>query len=1317
VSARVNSRIPEEGKPQMRSLQWRGRRVATAVLCVVALGLVVGVGSAGAVVSQFGSRGEGAGEFRGVKSVAVDQATGDVYLFDGENFRIDKFSAEGSFLLGWGWGAADGVSQEPQTCTTACFPASGYGPAAGELAGQELGVAVDNDPLSVSYEDVYVLDQGNDRVDKFSPSGVFLGTFGREVNEDGANLCVAGEKCQAGKEGKGDYELETTRGAIAVDSNGDVFVGDHERVQVFSPEGVFVRSFAVSPEYPRSLAVDGAGDVYVLATENSRSLAEYDSSGTFLRTLDSGGEPEAVTVDSSGDVFVGNRTSVLEYGTGGEELAIFDQAHPTEDGVSGIAFGETIGRLYMPGQLNGSRESEVVRLLAPPPAGPLVESESVSGVEPQGATLDAAIDPENNDTTYRFEYGPTASYGLSVPSPEGSLAASFSDESVGVAISKLVPETTYHYRVVATDSEGHTTIGSDATFTTQPAVLIDSVSMTNVAATSATFEAELNPLGVDATYRIEYDTSEYTQGGPSHGTVVSEGPLGAGTIDVPIGTHVAGLVPSTLYHYRVVVQDTREGVSYTIDSPDRTFMTQPATGGRGSLPDGRSWEMVSPIDKQGATLEPIGFNLIQASVNGDEITYAADAPTETEPAGNRSPERAQVLSVRGAGGWFSQDIETPNDTPGQFFGVPGEYRLFSSDLSLGLVEPRSDTPLPPLPKGSERTVYVRNDQTGSYEALVTAANVPTGTKFGVPNQASQIAALDATPDLRHVVLQSPAALTSNAVQYGANLSLYEWTGGKLVLVSVLPKNGEPPANQYQSVVLGNGRDIYTGGGNIRHAVSDDGSRVVWMAGQATGQHLYLRDVVRGETVQVDAAQGVREVESSGALFQLASSDGSRVFFTSASRLTSDSTASPDKADLYAFEAMSASGQPLAGRLTDLTVDNHLGERADVQGVIGASEDGAQVYFAANGLLGDAGEDGAAGLTNLYVERYDSGTKAWLAPRFVAGLSSLDAPSWGLGTPELRYMSAHVSKNGRFLAFMSSRSLTGYDNRDANSGAPDEEVFLYDGDAGHLSCVSCNSTGARPVGMQAPDIFPGLLVDHGEVWQNRWLAGLIPGWNSEVYQSRYLFDSGRLFFDSADALAPGDTNGTWDVYEYEPRGVGGCAEGSSSFDGALGGCVGLISSGGSREESAFLDASETGDDAFFLTEAGLLPQDGDGLFDVYDARVCSDASPCLPAQPVAPPACSTSDSCKAAPTPQPESFGAPSSQTFSGAGNVLVPVPATVRSKSSTRAQKLSRALKACRGKPRRKRSACERVARRRYGQSARAGKSTINKSLPVRAGR
>jgi hypothetical protein len=80
------------------------------------------------------------------------------------------------------------------------------------------------------------------------------------------------------------------------------------------------------------------------------------------------------------------------------------------------------------------------------------------------------------------------------------------------------------------------------------------------------------------------------------------------------------------------------------------------------------------------------------------------------------------------------------------------------------------------------------------------------------------------------------------------------------------------------------------------------------------------------------------------------------------------------------------------------------------------------------------------------------------------------------------------------------------------------------------------------------------------------------------------DGRRVFYQTATALVPQDTNGQTDVYEWTPSGVS------------------LISSGRSHEASFVLDNSASGDDVFFATTAGLDPRDTDGSYDVYDARV-------------------------------------------------------------------------------------------------------------------
>jgi hypothetical protein len=164
-------------------------------------------------------------------------------------------------------------------------------------------------------------------------------------------------------------------------------------------------------------------------------------------------------------------------------------------------------------------------------------------------------------------------------------------------------------------------------------------------------------------------------------------------------------------------------------------------------------------------------------------------------------------------------------------------------------------------------------------------------------------------------------------------------------------------------------------------------------------------------------------------------------------------------------------------------------------------------------------------------------------------------------------------------------------------------------------------------------------------------------------------------------------------------VGSCSSASPGFIASREGCLGLVSSGRAAGESAFLDASQSGEDVYFLTGEQLQPsKDRDGALDVYDAHACSSASPC-PEEISEPPPCSTVESCRAAPTPQPGIFGAPASATFSGLGNVAAPAAANPPA-PLTNKQRLAKALSACRHKykkAKQRRLRCEREANKRYG--------------------
>ena len=257
------------------------------------------------------------------------------------------------------------------------------------------------------------------------------------------------------------------------------------------------------------------------------------------------------------------------------------------------------------------------------------------------------------------------------------------------------------------------------------------------------------------------------------------------------------------------------------------------------------------------------------------------------------------------------------------------------------------------------------------------------------------------------------------------------------------------------------------------------------------------------------------------MFLTASADASRVFFTSETGgpLEECVIVSNENGELQC----NATGKPL-----DLTP----GAVIDAP-LPGASEDASYVYFVSTGVLSGEEQDGhgekaQAGQPNMYV--LHEGTIS-----LVAVLSPADSPDWGnnryikAGTvKQVEYallgLTARVSPDGRWLAFSSERSLTGYDNHDAASGQPDQEVFLYHapatggGEAGSLVCASCNPTGGRPHGVEYRALgFNGPDAGNGEIWpHHQWLAASLPGWSTILYQSRYLTDGGQLFFNSSDA---------------------------------------------------------------------------------------------------------------------------------------------------------------------------------------------------------
>lgn len=1183
--------------------------------------------------------------------LAAGHSTGEEQVYagaeDGElNDSVVVFDGEGH-VLGSPWSGT---------------PSGPFGPYA------IRGIAADNRTSSLGWSvgDVYVSDGNRKVIDVFKPTA-------GNVNEEFVT------QIEAPEEG---VPFEPSLVAVSP-LNGDVIVFEGAALDIFEPTAfatyVLVNRITGTPTGPfqyvntymgKPLTVDGNGDIYLAETENPAAVDEWGPAGNYLGRL------------------------------AGTPTRSFYRLH-------GIAADPATGNVYVGDAENFETEAPgTVDVFGPNLVVPDITTAPASNVTPTGATLNGTVNPDNaGEATCKFAWGTSVELD-NTTSCEAAIPNGEAPQPVQGALSGLSPDTTYIYRLQASNASGlnQGEPYEDQQFHT-PGPGIHEEWSTSQSSSSVTLNAKIDPNGAPTTYYFQYGTDA------SYGSFAPATPgasIGAGEGDVVVNQHLQGVSAATTYHYRVVaISELAGGETVEFAGADETFTTQPLASGF-KLLDGRAWEMVSPPNKHGSELEPLMQHFgsyMQASVNGGAVTYTANGPTEEEPQGSRSLEPTQLLSMRTAQGWATKDITTRFEQVGKYFPGGGpEYQLFSSDLSMAALSTETyETKL--SSEATERTPYLRRNDTCEpspsvcYVPLVTPADVePQGLKWGGSEQF--VSLVTGSPDLSHVIIKSEGVQLLPA---GAetNDGVYEWSKGTLQLVTELP--GGIPAPKGGKVGLDEA--------SMRHAVSDDGSHVVFEAESAEGAgpvHLYTRDMVSGETQQIDVVQSGAKGGEGNPRFQTASSDGSKVFFTDSSRLTPESTG---VRDLYEYDVA-------AHRLTDLSVPLNHGEHAEVQGLVqGASEDGSYVYFVANGVLAPGATRGQCprpGSTcNLYV--YHSGVTM-----LIAALSSEDQ-QW---IERLESTTARVSPNGRWLAFMSDRSLTGYDNRDANSGEPDEEVYIYhapedlSSGSGTLACASCNPTGSRPTGMfVAPSSFTaeatsGPLVDNNRLWNGRWLAALIPGWpliraETSVYQPHYLSNGGRLFFDSNEALVPADVNGAMDVYEYEPEGEGDCARGNPMFSKPSAGCVGLISSGGSAEESAFMDASENGNDVFFLTAAKLRPEDYDTALDLYDARVCTSSSPCLPVPAASPPPCSTGDSCKPAPSPQPTIFGAAPSATFSGVGNVAHVGAPTLAPRSLTRAQKLRRALQACaRVRSKRRRHACVRRARKRYGARRDAKRSS-----------
>jgi len=946
--------------------------------------------------------------------------------------------------------------------------------------------------------------------------------------------------------------------------------------------------------FPGSIAVNGAGEVYVfdrdvsahyrLAKFKPKVAGKFDeyeyAAGADLAAGQSGHRPTKPVTDKAGNVYVASEEAFIEE---------YDPASPgagpvcsfkyAPGGITALAVDPLSGAVFFFSFKVPKRVHEL---------GPCNEATGkFEGPKGEAEVGQIEVSPERDDLGgMAFDPGREFSAGR----PAGTLYGGAPGPVPSGGVGEGEP--------------GQSSLGYIFAPAKESPPEVSGESVSGVRATSARLGAVVSPKAFKTHYIFEYlSEAEYQAAGESF-EEAAEAPLGGafvpGGAPQTVGVNLSGLAPDTEYRFRVVATSegcpSLPGELCEVAGASKLLRTYPPTPA--GLPDNRAYELVSPAEKQGGQVLPAdprvyscgafeckpgtfaGRFPMQSAPGGDAIAYEG---TPFGPGG-ASLENEYIARRDPSAGW-----QTVNPSPTLMFSKGGQgYRAFTEDLSEALLLQAQPSLTPQAPSEYENIYAQPSTSPFALRPIISTGMHRSASEF-------RLTYTGASADLSRVFFAANDALTPEvlgiapeAVDGGAaKFNLYEWerATGQLRLVNVGPGNAttEPGASF---------------GPGSAHAISDDGSRAFWsdQAGK-----LFVRE----------DADKTREIPGSGASakFLAAALDGSRVLLSNGS--------------VYDLDE---------GTTTDLT-----GGEGGFLGLVGQSDDLSHVYFVDTKVLTGAEENcreslGAevceaaqAGKVNLY--DWVGGTT-----RFVATLLATDndeavfnlTADWAV-LPSGR--TAQASPHGRYLAFLSRAPLSGYDNTgpckfegSESLQVPCVEVFLYDSETGELTCPSCNPSGAATLGHSMLRLLDG------------------PSW---LPQPRYLFDSGRLYFDSQESLSPLDTNeGVEDVYELEPNGVGSCTR--------SGGCISLISAGREGVDSNFFAADASAKNVFFTTRDRLVAADTDQLLDLYDAREFGGFA----SEAQLPPGPCSGEGCQLPAPASPEA--PPASATFTGPGNVKPP---------------------------------------------------------------
>jgi hypothetical protein len=1191
--------------------------------------------------------GAGAAFSQTPADVAVDQATGNVFVLVGSEVRI--FNSEG--------GVPVGVAP-PYNVTVLGFPSS---------------IEIDNSATSPNKGSLYVASTAtvhrftrNAGTEKYEAAGELVGTSALSDVED-----------------------------IAVDTHGNVFVNCSEgasscarTIVKFGPTGTELRRFPSMNHEGNQvrtghLAVDAAGDVFV-------SQAEYTApfSNVVLKyPVDGSGEADPAAVEVVAEpVFGGDHTyyGPLAVDTAANQIYVPEPSRQfflydaTSLAKSETTFGGndltqrgrfTINSLNsLVYAIDGNK---VVVFGAEVPL-PTVFLQGATGNTGTKAKLNATVNGLGAEVDEcRFEYGITTSYGTVKPC-EGAIPADSSPHPVSAQLSGLIPQgQTYHFRVVAENANGTTT--EDGSFVT--ADIFSTGDATGVTNASATLNGSVRPEGFPLSEcKFEYGlTADY-------GLSIPCSPSAA-TIAGDFDSHAVSATPGSLqgnatYHFRI----SAAGGIGSYKGADKTFTTL-----GGPL---ITEQAVGSVAQTSATLygqvNPRGFNTNFYFEYGTSAAYGSKAPVDTDifvgsgtedvkgfqkvsglqgnttyhyrivaisTAGtNISPDqtfttardgsscpnaavRAEQATIGSPGLPDCRAIEmvNPPQKENQFARLPavsadGERVRFNSIAALGGT-PNSLNAVSGDPYVATRTA----------SGWVTSPTVPpAGFNDGWWGRTGTVEAVSFTPDYSHWL---QIASTKGQMERGFGAAYRGGIGGAFLQLSPLLvpvegigtpaiiKNSQLEAATPDASVLyfkpggvDSGIDTsYLAGDpvpagvvadpNVYIARLDSGSEpsLTLLARDSDGKAWGGNCGVRIGSVAVrDGTSGVFRNQG------VVSPDGSRVYFSTRPSQIEGGACEPDPNKMRVLVRTETPGGIEIEELAKNECDRVTPACSAADGddlYQGASVDQSKVYFTTPRQLSDSDLDtgsacstsvGASAGCDLYLRDDELPDGEQLIQ-----VSAGEGPTPGQGAKVLGVTA--ISGDGSHVYFAATGVLTTVPNAvgdSARAGSPN--LYLYvrdeeypDGHTAFVATLDPEESSGEGSGPTSQRLWGG-----SGAWKSR--AYPVPVTGVDGDGNEVGGDGRILLFQTTAGLTGGDRDGSHlDVYRYD-SGTGAllcvsCAPGGNdagAFDVKArggGGALYPVSADFAEDERW---VSEDGNTVVFTTRAGLLPEDQNGFTDSY-----------------------------------------------------------------------------------------------------------------------